>query len=159
MATTISGTNGVSQVQDGIVTDGKLDLTANFAEVKEALNASGTAPIYACRAWVNFDGTGTVSIRASGNVSSITDNGTGRYIVNFTTDIEDSNYTVVFGGAMRGIGSSKVAVAQITDTNSSTPSSVSNLAKYDVSGFDCNLKRSSSSILTDTYLFTAAVFR
>jgi hypothetical protein len=57
-------------------------ITANTAV---ALNASGSAPIYACRAWVNFNGTGTVAIRASGNVSSITDNGTGilDYTVNF----------------------------------------------------------------------------
>jgi hypothetical protein len=47
---------------------------------------------YFCRAWVNFDGTGTVAIRASGNVSSITDNGTGDYTVNFTTAMPDTNY-------------------------------------------------------------------
>ena len=45
-----------------------------------------------CRAWVNFDGTGTVAIRASFNVSSITDNGTGDYTVNFTTAMPDANY-------------------------------------------------------------------
>ena len=45
-----------------------------------------------CRAWVNFNGTGTVAIRASFNVSSITDNGTGDYTVNFTTALPDSNY-------------------------------------------------------------------
>jgi hypothetical protein len=56
------------------------------------LNASGSAPIYACRAWVNFDGTGTVSIRGSGNVSSITDNGTGNYTVNFATAMQDANF-------------------------------------------------------------------
>ena len=56
------------------------------------LNASGSAPVYACRAWVNFNGTGTVAIRASGNVSSITDNGTGNYTVNFTTAMPDANY-------------------------------------------------------------------
>ena len=55
---------------------------------------SGTAPIYMCRAWVNFNGTGTVAIRASGNVSSITDNGTGNYTVNFTTAMSDANYSV-----------------------------------------------------------------
>ena len=66
----------------------------NSALVKTAINASGNAPIYACRAWVNFNGTGTVAIRASGNVSSITDNGTGQYTVNFTTAMQDSNYTV-----------------------------------------------------------------
>ena len=45
-----------------------------------------------CRAWVNFNGTGTVAIRASFNVSSITDNGTGNYTVNFTTAMPDANY-------------------------------------------------------------------
>jgi hypothetical protein len=54
----------------------------------------GTAPIYMCRAWVNFNGTGTVAIRASGNVSSITDNGVGDYTVNFTTAMPDVNYSV-----------------------------------------------------------------
>ena len=70
-------------------------LVANDAGVKTALNATGTAPIYACRAWVNFDGTGTVAIRASGNVSSITDLGVGKYTVNFTTAMSDANYSAV----------------------------------------------------------------
>jgi len=47
---------------------------------------------------VNFDGTGTVAIRASGNVSSITDNGTGRYTVNFSTAMPDTSYSAVGGG-------------------------------------------------------------
>lgn len=46
------------------------------------------------KAWVNFNGAGTVAIRASGNVSSITDNGTGDYTVNFTTAMPDANYAV-----------------------------------------------------------------
>jgi hypothetical protein len=61
--------------------------TASLAE------PTGTAPLYMCRAWVNFDGSGTVAIRASGNVSSITDNGTGDYTVNFTTAMPDANYS------------------------------------------------------------------
>jgi len=53
----------------------------------------GSAAVaYGCRAWVNFNGTGTVAIRASGNVTSITDNGTGDYTVNFTTAMPDANY-------------------------------------------------------------------
>ena len=56
------------------------------------------AAAYACRAWVNFNGTGTVAIRASANVSSITDNGTGDYTINFTTAMPDINYTVVGQG-------------------------------------------------------------
>jgi hypothetical protein len=51
------------------------------------------AAAYGCRAWVNFNGTGTVAIRDSGNVSSITDNGTGNYTVNFTTAMVDANYS------------------------------------------------------------------
>ena len=56
-------------------------------------NAAGVE-VYTCKAWVNFNGTGTVAIRAAGNVSSITDNGTGDYTVNFTTAMPDANYTV-----------------------------------------------------------------
>jgi hypothetical protein len=63
--------------------------------MREGFNAGGSAPVYACRAWVNFNGTGTVAIRASGNVSSITDNGTGDYTVNFTTAMSDANYSAV----------------------------------------------------------------
>lgn len=65
------------------------------AHIPAKLNASGSAPIYACRAWVNFNGTGTVAIRSSGNVSSITDNGTGDYTINFTTAMPDANYAFV----------------------------------------------------------------
>lgn len=61
--------------------------------------APGSAPNYFCRAWVNFNGTGTVAIRESGNVSSLTDNNTGQYTINFTTAMPDANYCVVLGGA------------------------------------------------------------
>ena len=50
------------------------------------------------KAWVNFNGTGTVAIRDDFNVSSITDNGTGLYTVNFTTAMANANYAVVPGG-------------------------------------------------------------
>lgn len=63
--------------------------------LRDALQASGSAPVFAARAWVNFNGTGTVAIRASGNVSSITDNGTGDYTVNFVTAMPDADYAVV----------------------------------------------------------------
>lgn len=59
---------------------------------------------YFCRAWVNFDGIGTVAIRASGNVSSITDNGTGDYTINFTTSLPDANYSVCSADNSWGVG-------------------------------------------------------
>ncbi len=61
------------------------------AKFNQWLNSDGTEN-YKCRAWVNFNGTGTVAIRAAGNVSSITDNGTGDYTVNFTNALADANY-------------------------------------------------------------------
>lgn len=63
-------------------------------DTKALFNVTGSAPMYACRAWVNFNGTGTVAIRGSGNVSSITDNGVGQYNVNLTTAIQDVNYSI-----------------------------------------------------------------
>jgi hypothetical protein len=60
----------------------------------EALNGgqSGSAPIFAARAWVNFNGTGTVAIRASGNVSSVVKNAVGNFTVNFTTAMPDAHH-------------------------------------------------------------------
>ena len=69
-------------------------LTTPNIDSAQIPTVSGTAPLYMCRAWVNFNGTGTVAIRASGNVSSITDNGAGDYKVNFTTAMPDANYTL-----------------------------------------------------------------
>jgi hypothetical protein len=65
--------------------------TASTA-IENAINGSA-------KAWVNFNGTGTVAIRASYNVSSITDNGTGDYTVNFTNAISDVNYAVTQGAS------------------------------------------------------------
>jgi hypothetical protein len=78
MAVTIDGSAGVTTNAGGSV---------NPSTTIDGIN-------YSCRAWVNFNGTGTVSIRASGNVTSITDNGTGDYTVNFTTAMADANYAV-----------------------------------------------------------------
>jgi hypothetical protein len=74
--------------------------TPSIAQINSA--AAATPPLFAdsggtqigtlCRSWVNFNGTGTVAIRASFNVTSITDNGTGDYTVNFTNAMPDVNY-------------------------------------------------------------------
>jgi hypothetical protein len=66
--------------------------TIQDASGGDIVNSRGIA-----KAWVNFNGTGTVAIRAAHNVSSITDNGTGNYTVNYTTALADTNYTTVFG--------------------------------------------------------------
>jgi len=70
------------------------------------------------RAWVNFNGSGTVAIRASGNVSSITDNGVGNFTINFTTAISDVNYSVsgvtsVVGGGANGFTTTTFSTGSI----------------------------------------------
>jgi hypothetical protein len=69
-------------------TSGNLQFNSGYGSVATA---------YGCRAWVNFNGTGTIAIRGSGNVSSITDNGVGMYVVNFTTSMPDANYCATVG--------------------------------------------------------------
>ena len=74
----------------------KLDTLSNkagTASVPSDTIVSGTA-----KAWVNFDGTGTVAIRRAFNVSSITDNGTGDYTLNFTNATTDANYSIIVTG-------------------------------------------------------------
>jgi len=73
-------------------------------------NVSGTEVGTFCRAWVNFNGTGTVAIRASFNVSSITDNGTGDYTVNFTNALADANYSAVGSTGPKGTNSESFTI-------------------------------------------------
>lgn len=80
------------------------------AGLMSAFNKTGTASMFACRAWVNFDGTGTVAIRASGNVSSITDNGVGNYNINFTTQMVDNNYAASGSVSNRGSSDSQSVI-------------------------------------------------
>jgi hypothetical protein len=84
--TTIVGTDATQTLTNKTLTTPIID-SAQVATV------SGTAPLYMARAWVNFNGTGTPAIRASGNVSSITDNGVGDYTLNFSTAMPDTNYS------------------------------------------------------------------
>ena len=71
------------------------EITSFGVSIPALTTASGSAPSYALRAWVNFNGTGTVAIRASGNVTSITDNAVGDYTVNITTALASTNYAFV----------------------------------------------------------------
>ena len=72
--------------------------TSGFNNVVQFTDGAGTQNGTLCRAWVNFNGSSTVAIRASFNVGSITDNGTGDYTVNFSNALSDANYSVSFGG-------------------------------------------------------------
>jgi hypothetical protein len=88
---------------------------ANAAPVKIALNASGSAPIYACRAWVNFNGISGAAIRASGNVASVSRTSTGNYVVTFSTAMQDANYVVVANAVTSTTGQMIQYQAGVTD--------------------------------------------
>jgi hypothetical protein len=98
-----TGTLPIDRIADDSVTDAKLSLAANAGEIKKALNADNSPPIYACRAWVNFDGTTVTNvggedrctIRQSGNVAKVVRNATADYTITFTTAMPDVDYCVV----------------------------------------------------------------
>jgi hypothetical protein len=126
---------------EGGVQVGEFDASGNF---QFNSGYGSTAIAYGCRAWVNFNGTGTVAIRASGNVTSITDNGTGDYTVNFTTAMPDVNYSIV--GSTIGSDNGATLVDS-RGTNLATGSA------------RCGTFSSASGALGDRNFISIAVFR
>mgnify|MGYP003636336006 CR=1 FL=1 len=112
-----SDTSGEIQLQSAGTTAVTIDSSSNL---KFNSGYGSVATAYGCRAWVNFNGTGTVAIRDSGNVSSITDNGTGDYTVNFTTAMPDANYAVNATGKWGSGNEGEVTVYNDTTTISTT---------------------------------------
>lgn len=84
----------------------KTDVVITPATLRDALVAQNDAPIYACRAWVHFNGTLSAAsmIQASGNVDAITDHGTGDYTIGFAVDMPDANYAVTASGQIDQAG-------------------------------------------------------
>ena len=73
------------------------------------------------KAWVNFNGQGTVAIRSSFNVSSITDNGTGDYTINFTTAMPNANYAVAATSTFQAGVTNAGGVVATRNTGNTTP--------------------------------------
>ncbi len=96
------------------------------------LQTTGGAGLYPARAWVNFNGTGTVAIRADGNVSSITDNGSGLYTANFTSSMSDANYALSASASRYNVavsyGGMNVVLARDNDDGSGTAPTTSSVA-------------------------------
>ena len=120
-----------------------LRLTTISNQTGSASVPSDTVINGSAKAWVNFNGTGTVAIRASFNVTSITDNGTGDYTVNFTTALEDANYCV-----STAIGESATGGNSII--NLYTPTS---------SSFRFTSRASSANTFQDSVNCCSAIFR
>ena len=106
------GTSGQALLSDG-------DGSFSWGTGSVVTATSGSAPYYGARAWVNFDGTGTPSIRQSANVSSLTDNGIGDYTITFTTALPDSSYAAAIS-AGSGTGSSGDGTTYKNNTSASS---------------------------------------
>jgi hypothetical protein len=122
------------------------DNSDRWEVVSQGIATYGGSPIYACRAWVNFDGTGTVAIRASGNVSSITDNEVGTYTVNFTTPMPDNNYCTTTSAI---VGMTKTLVLGEDGSNI-----IKNVSRIRMALFDVV-----DEARVDSYLLNVAIFR
>ena len=102
--------------------------------------ASGSAPSYSLRSWVNFNGSGTLSIRNSANVTSVTDNAAGDYTVNFTTALP-ANYAWTVGG--------NIALASYTGYAVLKTDASSNPTTYTTSAFRLHTVESSTGGVRD----------
>ena len=132
MAVTINASTSTGLVQSadtsGIITlqnNGTNAVTVDNGNLQFNSGYGSVATAYGCRAWVNFNGIGTVAIRGSGNVSSVTDAGTGSYIVNLTTAMPDVNYCATSMAQRDNDGSSdnRLTVVSISDVTANNTSS------------------------------------
>lgn len=135
--TLVAGTNMT------ITTNATTD-TITFDASSGITTTTGSAAYYAARAWVNFNGTGTVAIRASVNVTSITDNAVGNYTVNFTTAMPDASYVTV--GSCGPVGNYAVVGLGATYTTTQVQ-------------FETNYQLNGSPTNTDFATVCIAVFR
>lgn len=110
---TVSGITGISATNAAVT--GITSVRSNSANTPVLMQDSGSNT-NTCRAWVNFNGTGTVAIRASFNVSSITDNGTGDYTINFITAMPDANYASSAMPLALNAGATVITTTKATST-------------------------------------------
>ena len=96
-------------------------------KLRDALNAGGSAPAFAVRAWLNFNGTGTVAVRGGGNIASVIDDGVGVYTINFITPMPNNNYAITqMGSAYAGGGNTSGAYITENTTSSSVTTRTAN---------------------------------
>lgn len=114
--------------------------TVQASNISDGTTAVGTEYVVngAAKSWVNFDGTGTVAIRDSLNTSSITDNGTGNYTINFSTSMEDTNYSTTFGTIWQsGVSFNLINIR--TGTTPTTSSFNIDTKNSSAGGTDCSI--------------------
>ena len=135
-----------AKIASGAIVDADVNASAAIADSK----LTGTT----CKAWVNFNGTSTVAIRASYNVSSITDRGTGNYTVNFTNALPDGNYSTVIN-----VGGGGAATVMISDNGPNLNSGGYSSTYTTSSGIRFILGYAPSSVPNDADTITVVIFR
>jgi hypothetical protein len=110
MPITIAGSGTITGISAGGLPDGVITTDDIAANAVTYAKIGTTEQGQLCKAWVNFNGTGTPAARASYNVSSITDHGTGDYTINFTTALVDANYAVTVATTATGAGGPVITI-------------------------------------------------
>jgi len=95
---TLDAKGRVTTVSTSAISSTPEDGSITYAKLSTSGTESDNVAKRTAKAWVNFNGTGTVSIRDDFNVSSITDNGTGNYTMNFSSALPDTNYMAIHQG-------------------------------------------------------------
>jgi hypothetical protein len=150
MSITINGAGTISGLVPGGLPDSSIvtDDLASGAVTFPKLGTDEQAGL--AKAWVNFNGTGTVAIRASYNVSSITDNGVGDYTVNFTAALVDANYALCGNTTHKDNFSSNTSVVAIRDSYTPATNSVR---------ISVNTNNETTGFYTDNAYVFIAIFR
>jgi hypothetical protein len=126
MAVTINASTSAGLIQSAD-TSGALQLQTNGTTVAStatngdfAFNSGygSAATAYGCRAWANFSGVGSVTVRGSGGVTSIAYTAAGKYTVSLSTTLTDANYSLALGCC--GLGSGSGGKILVEDTGASS---------------------------------------
>jgi hypothetical protein len=146
MPIAINGSGTITGISVGGIPDGTVDTDVLAANAVTYAKIGTTEQGQLCKAWVNFNGTSTVAIRASYNVSSITDNGVGDFTVNFTNALTDANYAFALSTTSMGATAAPVIVLR----EIAAPFITSSLIRISTGNI--------SSVTDPTYL-SVAIFR
>jgi hypothetical protein len=147
MPIAINGSGTITGISTGGLPDGCIstDDLANNAVTAGKMGATEQSRL--CAAFVNFNGTGTVAIRASYNVSSITDNGVGDYTVNFTTALADANY------------SAQCTIQYDQASNVTTAAVFGSYARFPPTSSACRVSSQNYTTVFDCIIVSVAIFR
>lgn len=154
-------TNSTKQATESVKGQAKIATTAiaqagtnntdiiTAKKLRDALNASGSAPAFAVRAWLNFNGTGTVTVRDGGNIASVIDDGAGIYTINFITPMPNNNYAITQMGSTYA-GGGNASGMYLTERTTSSSVMTRTASSFQISAI--NAQNSYSDVLSGSLM-------